>query len=430
MLSHMSSELIEIDPNALRALLRARGLTRYDLAKKLDMSTKTVQRWLNESVRRIRLDTLEKLAAALDTNPDQLKKSSTSIAQRTTNRALEELTSRDFVKKIRTTGDWQNYLNILKSFAPHTLSSELRLSLYKYIGISSYHLRKFRACRMYLNQAIQIADTLEIPTEQLDIMNWQALREETTGNFAEAQRYFDKAEQLLTEIDDPCCHALFYYKKSRLFHQMERYEEALICAKKSILLDYSNPDAPPMLNIALNYLQMGTTYLHLRNYAKARVMFLRNIQTAEKAGWVRGIFFAHFYLGLLQAIKESRLTNSHFGKARMILKLGANKRYDHRIAQFEFIYLVLQKRYDEAKHNIAVRLKKNRNSRLHFSYTVLDALLLEKLKPELLHVRRSYVEVAIEFFKRNHTFQALELTKKLTDSPRLEISQFLELYPF
>lgn len=430
MLSYMSSELIEIDPNALRALLRARGFTRYDLAKKLDMSTKTVQRWLNESVRRIRVDTLEKLAAALDVSPEQLKKSTTSIAQRATNKALEELTSRDFVKKIRTNGDWQNYLNILKSFAPHTLSSEQRLDLFKHIGISSYYLRKFRACRMYLNQATDIANTLKLPSEQLDILNWHALREESTGNFVEAQGYFDKAENILAQIEDPLAQALFYYKKGRLLYQMEKYDEALSYSKKSILLEYSSEDSTPMLNIALNYLQLGTTYLRIKNYSKAHAMFIRNVHTAEKAGWVRGIFFAQFYLGLLQEMKNPGSTNSHFGKARMIQKLGSDKRYDHRTAQMEFIYLVLQHRHDEAKHNLTLRLKKNRNSRLHFSYTVLDALFLEKLQPGLLHVRRSYVEVAGDFFKRNHIHQGLALIKTLTDASDIKVSQFLELYPF
>lgn len=432
MITGMSSELIEINPNELRALLIARGLSRYDLAQKLDISTKTVQRWLNESVRRIRLDTLNKLALALDVSPEQLKKSSTTISNRTTNKALEEICSREFVKRIRTTGDWLNFLNILKSFSPESLCSEQRLALFKYIGICSFYLKKFRACRLYLNQAYDTADALDMPCEKLEIINWHAMREQGLGNFLEARNQFDKAESFLKLTKDPSVHAIFYLKKARLLHQIEQYEESIACNKYALILEYKQKNKPNMLHISFKYLQLGVTYLRLRNYTKARTMFLRTLRASEKAGWVRGICFGHFYLGVIYKLSEknSSQASKHFGKARILHHFSGSHNHDTAAGQIEFLYFLNNHKFEESKSYIIQKFKKSRNSRLHFSYAVLDALFLQKLRPDLLSIRISYIETAREFFTKNKITQSLNILERLGNKVPMTVQEVFEIYPF
>ncbi len=432
MITGMSSELIEIDPVALRALLVARGLSRYDLAQKLHISTKTVQRWLNESVRRIRIDTLDKLAMALDVTPERLKKSATSISNRTTNKALEELCSDAFVKRVRTTGDWLHFLNVLKSFNANSLSSEQRLDLSKHIGICSFYLKKFRACRLYLNQAYAIADALDLPMEKLEITSWHAMREQSLGNFREARNHFNKAEVLLKHTIDPTIHAIFYLKKARLLHQTEQYEESITYNKRALILEYKQKTHPNMLNISFKYLQLGVTYLRMHNYSKARTMFLRTLRAAEKAGWVRGICFGHFYLGVIYKISEknSPQVNKHFGKARILHHFSDTHRHDTRAGQIEFLYFLNNHKYEESKNNVIQRFKKTRNSRLHFSYTVLDALILQKLQPSLLNIRVSYIETAKEFFIKNDISYGLKVLELLRKKSALTTQEVFEIYPY
>ncbi|MDG0817571.1 helix-turn-helix domain-containing protein [Bdellovibrio svalbardensis] len=430
--NHLNSELIEIDQNELRALLQARGFTRYDLAKKLNMSTKTVQRWLNATVRRIRMDTLEKLALALDVKPEQLKKHTTSISTRATNRAIEELCSQHFIRKVHTSEDWENFLAILKTFCPNSLSSEQRLKLFKHIGISSLHLRKYRACKLYLNEAASIAKALDLPIENLDILNWLAIREQCVGNFVEAALYFQIAEELLIQVKCSKVHAFYYHKKARLLHHTESYQESIVCNKKSLALEYQHNDKPNMLSVSCKYFLLGTTYMHIKNYSKARVMFLRNIRAAEKAGWVQGCGLGHFYLGIISKLsgQNPQLIRSHFGKARTLNHFTSEKKNDPRLEKVEFLNLIFNGRFEEAKQNLNLRLKKNRNSRLHFSYAILDCLFLQKLQPGLLAVRESHVEVAEEFFSKNkmkHSAQLLETMKKRRTITEQEL---LDCYPF
>ncbi|WP_168196415.1 helix-turn-helix transcriptional regulator [Bdellovibrio sp. NC01] len=427
----MSSELIEIDPNELRALLRTRGLSRYDLAKKLDISTKTVQRWLNESVRRIRLETLERLAGALEVNPEQLKKSATPIANHKTNKTLDQLCSFEFFKKVRTNGDWENYLDILKTFNPQALSSEQRLDLYKHIGICSYYLRKFKACRLYLKRADEIADALNRPVEKLLIYKWQAAREHNLGNFAEAQNHLLRAEELLSHTDDMSIHAWYFYYKAQFLHQEGHYEASLAFGKQALLLEYTMEEAPNMLHISLQYFQVGCTHLRLGNYLKAKIMFQRMLRCAEKAGWVRGVSFGHFYLAVVYKLAgRSHLVHRHFGKARVFHHFVKERRHDPHVAQIEFLYQISNARFEESKKNILQRLKKARNSRLHFAYTVIDALFLQKLCPDLLTIRQSYLDMTEEFFTKNNIKPGLELLKTLSQKTHMTEHEVFQLYHF
>lgn len=431
MLTNMSSDLIEIDPNELRALLRTRGLSRYDLAQKLDISTKTVQRWLNESVRRIRLETLERLATALEVNPEQLRKSATPIANYKTNKTLDQLCSFEFFKKVRTNGDWDNYLEILKTFSPQTLSSEQRLDLYKHIGICSFHLRKFKACRLYLKRADEIADVLNRPLQKLSIYKWQAAREHNLGNFAEAQMNLLKAEELLSHTDDMSVHAWYFYNKARFLHHEGNYEESLAFNKQALLLEYSMDEAPNMLHISHQYFQVGCTHLRMGNYLKAKIMFQRMLRCAEKAGWVRGVSFGHFYLGVVFKLAgRKQLMQRHFGKARVFHHFVKERRYDPQVGQIEFLYQISSGRFEDSKKNVLQRLKKSRNSRLHFAYTVMDALFLQKLCPNLLSIRQSYLDVTEEFFRKNNIKPGLDLLMTLSKKTQLSEQDVFELYHF
>ncbi|MBO9666216.1 MAG: helix-turn-helix transcriptional regulator [Bdellovibrio sp.] len=426
----MSTELIEIDSAVLRDLLKKRGLTRYDLAQRLEISTKTIQRWLNHSVRRVKLETLMKLAAALETSPEELRKNSPTVSVRTTDRAVEEICSTTFLERIRLTDDWHNYLALLKTIHAGQLSSEQRLLLFKNIGISSFYLAKFRACRLYLEQALELANLLDIPYQQVDILSWTARRAEAMGNFDQALHYLAKVEALLPTQNCMRTLAEYSYIKARVHHHLEQYEQSIGFSRQALLAEYARQNVPNCMLIAVKYWQMGNTYMRLRDFSKARMAYTRLMRASEKAGWVRGNAHGNYFLGLLQHFNDSPLATPYFGKARMLYRHASGTRFCPESSQAEFVYLLISQRYAESKVSLLRRLQKTRNTHLYFSLAVLDGLFLAKLHPATFTMRPSFIEKAKEYFRRQNMKSALQITETLEKKSTITHKELIQLYVF
>jgi transcriptional regulator with XRE-family HTH domain len=430
MLSNMSTELIEIDSAVLRDLLKKRGLTRYDLAQRLEISTKTIQRWLNHSVRRVKLETLMKLAAALETSPEELSKSSPPVTVRTTDRAVEEICSNVFLERVRLTDDWHNYLALLKTIHAGQLSSEQRMLLFKNIGISSFYLSKFRACRLYLEQALELAELLDIPYQQVDILNWISRRAEAMGNFDQALHYLHKVEALLPTQNCMRTLAEYSYIKARVYHHLEQYDQSIGFSRRGLLAEYARQQVPNCMLIALKYWQMGNTYLRMRDFSKARMAYTRLRRASENAGWVRGNAHGNYFLGLLHHFNNSSEAVPYFGKARMLYRHASGTRFCPESAQAEFVYLLISERYTESKVSLLRRLQKTRNTHLYFSMAVLDGLFLAKLHPATFTMRPSFLEKAKDYFRRQNMKRALAVMEALEKKNSITHKELITLYTF
>lgn len=429
----MNTELIEIDPAALRKLLEAHSLSRIEFAEKLGISTKTVQRWINESVRRVRPDTLEKMAAVFQTKPDELRKNSVPIEFRPINRALEEICSENFLNRIRAGDEFPSYLKLLKSFNPSELCSAQKLTLYIHIGLTSFHLQKTKSSRMYFDEALKIANCLNEPEKAISILTWSALRENFSGNHKEAEGLIELSETYLAQtkgsLSARCEHI---FRKAQIFYQNENSAAAVPLLREAILLEYKIRPVIDAYKLGIKYFHLSECYLRMRDYANAERALLKTYKMSEKCGWVRGQSYSHYSLAIIKLFKGEDLEQVRFSmnKARQLKAFTGPQRINTKAEHREFIYLIGKEKYDEAKALVLLNIRNSRRYSYFLSYAILDGLFLTKIAPQHFQMRPSLIARAEDYFRRNNLPQSLKTLENLKNREFISYQDILELYVF
>ena len=102
----------------------------------------------------------------------------------------------------------------------------------------------------------------------------------------------------------------------------------------------------------------------------------------------------------------------------------------NRVGQLEFLYYLLTNKIERSKTTLVSRLRNTRNSRLHFSYAVMDGMFLERLHPGTISMRPSHVQSAVEFFTKNKLREAMHVMEYLQKRKKMSEEEFREIYPF
>lgn len=427
----MTLELIEIDAAILRKFLEAQGLPRTHLAQTLKVTTKTIQRWLNGTVRRLKPDTLGALAKALGVSPSALCTSPVVVAKRPIDRSLEELCSDHFIQRVRAANDWESYRRILKTYSGRGLGTQQELILYKHIGFASLFIGKLRSAKSNLEKALEIAQALRSFDEQIFILNWLAIRSELVGHLLPALDYFEESRKLLAKTDNPLCKSDYHFKLGRVLHFLENHKDAAHHLRKSILLD-RKMNSTNQVMISVKYFHLGETYLRARDFKNARISFIRNLKSSERAGWVRGQSYSHFCMGIIRILhgESYNEVRSQLGKAKRLRDVSQFHRLDSRVEKFELFYCLANGFIPEAKSLVKRRLAMTRLSRLQFSSAVLDGLFLAKLHPEEFKMRPSFIEKAADLFAKNNLHKSLTLLEYLNSQERISLQHVFDLYHF
>lgn len=427
----MKMDLVEIDANLLRNFIEAQGLSHSSLAGTLKVTTKTIQRWLNGSVRRLKPETLQSLAKALGVLPERLSRSQVVLSNRPIDRSLEELCSEHFYKRVRASNEWESYSRILKSYLHKDLRSSQQMVLHKHLGQTSLFLGELRSGKSHLDKALEIAHALHNIDEQIFILNWLAIRSELVGNILLAMDYFKKSEELLPKTDNLACVADLYFKKGRVLFHLEHQEESVRLIRESIWLDYKRGSQNQVM-ISVKYFQLGGNYLRARDLKKAKVAFMRNLRCAEKAGWVRGQAYTYFCLGIIRLLEGDDYSEvrAHVGKAKRLRDNSHFHRLDTKVEQFEFFYCMANDLPEEAKNLLVKRMALVRPSRMHFAFAVLDSMFLGRRYPEHFRIRQTLVEKAKELFIKNGLKEALALLEYLNSVKSISKEDFIKRYRF
>ncbi|QDK45736.1 hypothetical protein DOM22_11560 [Bdellovibrio sp. ZAP7] len=426
----MSNELIEIDSNALRNLLKHHQMSQYDLAVRLDISTKTIQRWMNQSIRRVKPETINKLMEVLGPTAGEIKRDSPALSLRPTDKAVAEICSERSFQSIRLTDDWNRYLEILKSIHTEALSSEQCFVISRNIGISSFYLGKFQAAKIYLSKAMKYAELLQNENHMGDIRNWFARLDEAVGNLFKAEDYLNQNLQNLEKITRPSVLAEYSYVRGRVHLHRWQNAEAEIQLRRGLLTTLKARSKPYPLLAAWMYLHLVHLYLRTKNLPKAQACCRRFLSTAERSGWGRGILLGNYYLGIIEEFKNGSTTrsNQYFGKARMMHKCTLVDRYCPLLSQAEFLYFTLKGRYAEARTILAHRLFKTRRAEFYLASTTIDGLLLSKLNPGSHGIRKSMITKAKEYYQTQGIQYPLALIEKLEGRTEVSPQEIAEFY--
>ncbi|MFS4458707.1 helix-turn-helix domain-containing protein [Bdellovibrio sp. HCB2-146] len=428
----MGTEFFELCHETLSSLLKEKELTQAELAHRLSISKKTIQRWVNRTTRRVSHDTLTQLATALGTTAEKLIRSAEKIQVRPYNTGLKELTSEEYLLKVRLTADWASYRRILASYIADDLPSQQQAVLFKNLGIASLYLGKLRAGKTYLEKSISIAKTLgDRDTKSLSY-SWLAVREELNGNLHEASMLVQKAESLLSAKSCAITISTFHFLKGRLFFHSEKYDQAIVSMKQAIIESYKSETPGVLLMTAVFYLHLTWVYLRQRDLQNATIALNRVQRLAEKIGWVRGQAIIHLSYATISLLKNEYcpLAKGRVKKGRSLNKLAPRRPLDSRLEQLEFIHHIANGDFEKAKDVALMRLSWAQPCQLYTSYAILDCLFLSKLSPQILVVRASLVEKAQRVFRENQLQESTEAIEFLLSAPSITIEDFLNRYLF
>ncbi|WP_413582132.1 helix-turn-helix domain-containing protein [Bdellovibrio sp. HCB288] len=431
MLNYMGSEFVEIDGEVLNTLLQQRRLSRFDLAVKMQVTTKTVQRWLNCTIRRVKPDTLEKLAGILKVCPSQIRRASPHVKLRPWNKSLIEFCSERNFDQVRLTDSWGRFREVLKAVKMDTLPSEQQMVVYRNLAVSSFYLGKFTATKIWLERAGQIAQSHSLNESLADILVWKARLQETLGDYDKSIHYLQLSKDLFGSVKKLSIFAEHSYVQGRICLHKGEHAEAIREFRRGVLVSHRQHSRHAHL-VGWSHLLLFQTYLRLKDYKKAQVTIKRMLKMAERIGWSRGVLIAYYYSGFIVQFSGGSIEDSQhcYGRARAIKRIMNWERYCPLASQAEFLYFILTGRYQEAKKNLDVRLFKARHAEHYWAGIVLDGVLLSRLNPEAPAIRNSMIARAKKFYESRNVSRPLELLAQLQEKKMISPEQIVDYYYF
>jgi transcriptional regulator with XRE-family HTH domain len=427
----MGNEFFELCHESLAVLLKERDLSQAELAHRLHMSKKTVQRWINRTTRRISAETLHQLAEALGTPVESLTRSAEKIQIRPFNAGLKELTTDEYIIRVRMSADWHSYQKILLSFPAQEIPSQQQILLFKNLGIANIYLGKMRAAKSFLQKSLAVATTLDDNPNQAMIYSYLAIREALSGNIIEALHSIELAEEKLPANAKSIIKSTFYFMKGRVFYHAENTTEAKKWIRKAIRENYKAPEGS-LRNTAVFYAHLAWVYMREKDLRNAGIALRRTLFYAEKIGWVHGLAIAHTSLAFIDKIKDSNSDElaSSLRRGRQLRKSSQGLPLDMRLDQVEFILSVLNEDYEKAKVWAQRRLTASQSSPLFLSYAILDVLFLTKLSPVFFLLRPILNEKAQALFHDNDLKKSSASLDFLLSKKSISREDFIKHYIF
>ncbi|MBO9667088.1 MAG: hypothetical protein J7501_09775, partial [Bdellovibrio sp.] len=289
----MANDFVEIDNSVLRQVLHSRGISHGTLAKELNVTTKTIQRWLNGSVNRVHTETFKSLEKCLGLVGSELRKTEIDFEVRPVDPSLQILCDQDFYQRVRCNYDWHGYRIILKSYLKREIPTEQRLQAYKQIGAASLYMGEVQSGKYFFEKAYKIAVATRNVEEQVATLIWLGTRTELIGSFQQSLVYFREAEQLLPQMKDCYQQSNYHFLYGRLLHYLERHEEAIANLRKAIYLDLKY-NKTRGFSTSVKYFHLIGVYLRTRDFKNGALMIQRSLRNTQRCAWVYGQSYSYF----------------------------------------------------------------------------------------------------------------------------------------
>ncbi|MBV2169261.1 MAG: helix-turn-helix transcriptional regulator [Bdellovibrio sp.] len=409
----MTQHFVHIDAGKLKDVIGGKEMSHAQLAQLMSISKKTIQRWVNGQITRVRVETMDKLSAVLSVEKENLVKEESVISRSCRNKAVDEALNEEFFTAFYITDNLEPYLRILRSFPLHSLPSSQQSEVLIQLGTLSLSLWQIRAGVIYLKEAIKICKVTEDYQGLVTCLSWMSVAYNLSGQFETALKFNSEAESIAKTHDFTERYPEIFYKTGQILFSMNRYSEAKSYVKKSIVLEYHGQNVNYISQVN-RYMQLSSIYLSMRSYENALKHSLRAVRIAEKKGYLRGQIS-----GLHQAAMASFLekdfeeSKKYFHEAKKIEKYVQANHEDYRNLRVEFIWHLKTKNFEAARLNTIKRLRLSRRLSLVNAMVKLDYLLLSKASGGVIPFRKSFESSAEETFVKYKQEHQLQIMKKI-----------------
>lgn len=300
----MSTSKTEIiNRQRLAAFINQHSIKHAWLASKLNVSEKTLSRWVNGSVTRIRVANLRKLANVLECDINTLiATSEVDVYSSESNRDIlvNELFNDSLLYELIVGSKVRLAISLIKSTFHSKLPSAIIASFYTKLGYAAIIQRKQKTARGYLDKALNKARASDNREVIFSVNLAFAILHFLDCDYA-------KCEQRLADCRDWFDYAgqeeAHYFNTYALLHLYTgKFELAIESATRCI--DSCSPESPSIekaLFISTALQLKGAANMLLGEGEQARRDCERSLLVAERSGYARCSWMAKAYLACVYA---------------------------------------------------------------------------------------------------------------------------------
>lgn len=381
----------QLNSEALKLRVKKVNITQAELATRLGVNIKTVQRWVNGHITRVRTETVQQLSDILICPLDEISHAHNEIKVLVKNKVLEALLSEDIVQLLYSTKHWDSYLIALKEFEHSDLATVQQAQLFLHIGYIQYQLGCYRSAQRYMNKAIHGARVLQDPKMLIKALCFSSSNHVVLGDVKIAEQELQKAVQIEGENSSPLLRAEISYRQAKIFLVRNDFVIAGQLLRNSIALElrtrmYSRR------GLSVKYIQLARLELRQGNLSRAERFYMRAGEYAQKSNLRVAEAVACYGRALLAAMKDQKdRVSVLLLRARKLVGGMSEIQKNQKLLQIEFMFAFYAKDYARCSEIINLRYKMNRRSKLLVVNTVKMALLLDRISDGAFPVRRVWI---------------------------------------
>ncbi|KHD89328.1 MAG: hypothetical protein OM95_04170 [Bdellovibrio sp. ArHS] len=376
--------------------MESRNLSAQSLALALAVAPKTVQRWLNGRVRRIRIESADQIAAILKMEKKDFLREGPPISISCRNESVDILLSDRCVQVFSVADKMDLYVKLLRSFSLNMLPSEQRADVLLQKGVVALRFMRSRSATTSLNEAQSIYRAIKNYSGQVDCLNTWTQVDNLLGHFEEAMKKSVEAENLISVFDLADKKPELLHHRALLFVQGNRFSEAVELLKEALKLEFRK-EAVDWISQARRYKDLAEVFRLLKDYGSALKYSLRSQKLSERCGYFRGKINAHFQLSLIYFFKKNYTESfQHLRSAQAAEKYVSEKDLDVFNLRVLFFWHLKMKDFGAARENVFKRITFSRSVRAVQALAKLDYLLLSKISKGLVPYRSSFESALLQ----------------------------------
>ena len=294
-----------LDRNKLKYLINDMSIKHVWLASQIKVSEKTLTRWINGDVTRIRVGNLKKLAEALNCEIKVLIASSeidvySSLKNRDV--LVNELYNDSLLYELLVSSKIKLAISLIKSTLHSKLPSAILASFYIKLGYASLIHRKLKTAKKYFSKAAlkaQVSNNLEL-TFSVDL--GFAITHLFDCNYELCLDYLGRCDTNKAYAKQEKAH--FYSTFSLFYFYTGQFKKAIICADNCITECSPGKTSIEKKLFLCTALQIkGACHLFTGNAEQALTYCIDSLAVAKQSGYERCVDISKSYLSAVNAFQ-------------------------------------------------------------------------------------------------------------------------------
>ncbi|KHD88362.1 MAG: hypothetical protein OM95_09480 [Bdellovibrio sp. ArHS] len=389
----------QLNSDALKQKISLREVTQTQLAEFLAVNIKTVQRWVNGHVTKVKTETVQRMSDFLQCPIDEITFPEKTVRVLVKNKILDELFSKDIVRALHSTKKWDSYLNILKEFEGVPLPTDQEAQLFMHIGYIKYQLGLYRSAKRYLQKALALSRAVQDSRMTVHVLCYQSSTFLMLGEISEATQSLEQALQVLQDTPNSLLRSEVLYRQAKIHLAQNDFMMANSLLRKSIALELRTRHSPRR-GISLKYIQLARLEIRRKNFSQSGKYYHRAEWHARRSNFRITEAVAHYGQALVAFhFEDASMARKHLERARQLAGGKSEIQKNQKLLQIEFIFAIREKNFALCQKILQLRYSLNRRSKLLVVNTVKMAVILERVSKGAYPARESWILTAKKYAK-------------------------------